>query len=184
MADWKESVDRAGPRYVRHLGPAGQRQPPAGHGDTIAILIDALDTAMDPALEEALNQARASQSAVCLLFVIPKRDGQRPSHILALGREIGDQLTARVLRLCRGGLPPAVTIIVYWGASADVLTFIASSIQPAMVTMVQRDVQKAALLAADILRLRGCPVLLIPDKTTPSEGSLELPAPKLNALPN
>jgi hypothetical protein len=171
MADRKDSVHLPGPKYVRSLAGPSSGRPKRRRGGTIAVVLRDFGRTMNAAVKAALSRA-LPESVVYVLFVIGKDEQGADSQLLAESRDIGDQLTAQVLRLCKGRLPRALNIVVYWGAPADVLTFVAASIRPTLVTMVHQDDESGPRdLAASILRVQGCPVLLIPDELddVPSE---------------
>jgi hypothetical protein len=158
---WKDSVHRPGPKYMRRLSGSSSGEPSPDRRDTIAVVLDELGDAMAVALKEVLDQAVRTDASVYVLFVLTKGDGLAVPELLALSREIGDELSTWVLRMCAGTLPRVVNVVVYWGGPGDVLGFMNASVRPSLVTMVHRDDPHGGLAAA-ILRLPNCPVLLIP----------------------
>jgi hypothetical protein len=153
MRDWKDSVHLPGPKYIRRLGGStGGTAPPARPGGTIAVVLQELGEVTAMALRQALEQALRTDADVYVVLVLSRHDGAAPPELLPLSTKIGDQLSTLVLRLGEGRLPELVNIVVYWGSPMDVASFVADSIQPALVTIVHRDeVQLMRRAAREVL---------------------------------
>src|SRR5215213_7125251 len=119
-----------GPAYLREIRrPPGRREVPSRR--TVLLVSERASRSVD-ALEQTMRPALREDASLCLLHVIPRSAPHDPLAVRT-GFEMGELLTAAVLRVGAGRLPPLVTVIVYVGDREELLEFVTTAIQPTLV---------------------------------------------------
>jgi hypothetical protein len=159
-----------GPAYVRDLrGPPASRTLRESHA--ILLVSDGVCPTGD-LVRQAVRTARRQRAKLYVLQVLGCADADEAGE-LRDAFELGEELTAAVLRAGRGRLPASSSVLVHIGGPDTVIDYVTTTIQPSLVIAEQALVHgRSSALPELIGTAQGCPVLLIP---TFEEATGELP---------
>jgi len=124
-------------------------------------------------VRQAIRTALRQRSKLYVLQVLGGGEGDE-SDLLRQAFQLGELLSAAVLRAGRGRLPPAVSVLIHAGGPDGVIDHVTSAIEPSLVIAEQALVHgRSSALPELIGSVQGCPVLLFP---TSEKATGEVPA--------